>query len=113
MISGNWLSLIRPNSFIIISARKKVIAMEARRGDRVSLFFPTFFFPPSISNEKKKKKFEISPGKWTIVSCSRFFELEGKVDMEGEKGRERVFRSGTSIHRAKGGGRVERVADKS
>lgn len=87
MISGNWLSLIRPNSFIIVSARKKVIAMEARRGDRVSTFlsFPLpSSFPHRSRTRKRKKKFEISPGKWTIVSCSRFFELEGKVDREGE-----------------------------
>lgn len=87
MISGNWLSLIRPNSFIIVSARKKVIAMEARRGDRVSPFlsFPLpSSFPHRSRTRKRKKKFEISPGKWTIVSCSRFFELEGKVDREGE-----------------------------
>lgn len=86
MISGNWLSLIRPNSFIIISARKsdRDGSEAGRPSFPVSLFSPTFFFPPSISNEKKKKKFEISPGKWTIVSCSRFFELEGKVDREGE-----------------------------
>lgn len=57
MISGNWLSLIRPNSFIIISARKsdRDGSEAGRPSFPVSLFSPTFFSPPSISNEKKKK----------------------------------------------------------
>lgn len=80
----------------------------------VSLFSYPFFF--HRSRTKKRKKFEISSGKWTSFPVPDFPNWKEKWwrEKKGERERDREsFHSGTSIHRAKGRGRVERVADKS
>lgn len=77
-------------------------------------FSSFLFFPNPFFFHRKEKKFEIS-SKWTIVSCSRFSELEGKVVEEGREGeRQRKFSLWHEHPSSEGEGRaVERAAYKS